>query len=171
MKRRGLRATLTAGALSLAVAAGVVAFNWGVVRDHVEGWWFQATRDTKTIAPGETPVARPGAESTASPNVVSAEWQFQRLANQSGYPVLFDPAAVVFRIACESLVDYRIVEQRFPRRAYVVVGYPSVELGYGGGVPDGRPPFPEVLRSGRPRRVEGRGSHGPSSRQRSPPKL
>jgi hypothetical protein len=61
--------------------------------------------------------------------VVSAEWQFQSLVNQSGYPVLFDPAAIVFRFACESLVDYRIVEQRFPRRAYVVVGYPTVAYG------------------------------------------
>ena len=32
MKRRGLRVTLTAGAIGLAVVAGVVVFNWDMVR-------------------------------------------------------------------------------------------------------------------------------------------
>ncbi|MGH7428817.1 MAG: hypothetical protein ACREJ4_10770, partial [Candidatus Methylomirabilaceae bacterium] len=37
--------------LGLALVGALVAFNWGVVRDHVEAWWFQATTETKAIAP------------------------------------------------------------------------------------------------------------------------
>ena len=40
MKPRARRVTLAATALGVGVVAVLVVVNWGVVRDHVEGWWF-----------------------------------------------------------------------------------------------------------------------------------
>jgi hypothetical protein len=51
MKRRGWRVALTVATLGLVLVACLVAFNWTTVRDHAEAWWFQATRETRTIEP------------------------------------------------------------------------------------------------------------------------
>src|SRR5262245_27149169 len=77
MKRRGWRVTLGAAATGLALVACLVALNAKAVRDHLQAWWFVATRPTKTIAPF----------------TVGAEEPFSILANLSGRPVIYDPAA------------------------------------------------------------------------------
>jgi len=51
MKPRARRITVGAAALEAAVLAVLVVINWGTVRDHVEAWHFQLTRNTKTIQP------------------------------------------------------------------------------------------------------------------------
>jgi hypothetical protein len=139
MKRRGWRVALTVATLGLALVAGLVAFNWAIVRDHAEAWWFVATRETKTIEPN-------------SPNPGPfAEQLFHVAAGVSGCQVIFAPKETGGWVRVESadprvkrggysftgnfsikgsiweLLEaegYRVLEQRFPRRAYVVVGYP-----------------------------------------------
>jgi len=49
MNRR--RITIAAVALVAAVVAVLAVACWGTVRDHVQAWHFQLTRETKTIAP------------------------------------------------------------------------------------------------------------------------
>jgi hypothetical protein len=126
MNHRGLRVTLIAGAIGLAVVAIVVAFNWDVVRDHVEAWWFVATRQTVTITsdptlPGLAIDGRKLFYERSEPKV----WDcLQIVAKYSGCPVIADKETVDLWFGVRS-ADYRILEQRFPRRAYVVVGYPE----------------------------------------------
>jgi hypothetical protein len=146
MKRRGLRVTLTAGAIGLAVGAVVVAFNWGVVRDHCEAWWFVWTHDAETLTPH--PFKQDGPIRVTSMEGF-VRLALQELANRSARPVVFDPAAMPafdsrtsFIIEAESVsflapelgpnpvsslraAGYRIVDLRFPRWAYVVVEYPD----------------------------------------------
>jgi hypothetical protein len=145
MKRRGLRGTLTAAALALAVVAVVVAFNWSVVRDHVEAWHFQLTRETMTVLPdpkrqGDLPIVATG-EIAAEGAYAYTEGDFLRaLANYSGCPVILDPREHVALAgrghvlesldkplpasrAKEFLVSYygcRVLEQRLSRRVFVV---------------------------------------------------
>ena len=155
MKRRGLRFTLTAGAIGLAVVAGVVAFNWGVVRDHVEAWWFQlhlADGDGGTGLEGVlAALIRPygvhGSFDSAG-QILQYEHVYNpfslllALVRESGCPVIFasaqdlDPPNITLASQLQNVTTdtiravlqangYRIIEQRFPRRAYVVVGYPE----------------------------------------------
>jgi hypothetical protein len=147
MKRRGLRVALTTGAIGLAPIAGLVAFNWGVVRDHAEAWWFQTTSEARTFQPTDKP----------SP-LLQPEFQLMCLAIHTGCAVVGDPACfpkspshntwryivqhareVDGTVRLDGIMPgpdtasgmlqalrsdgYHIVEQRFPRRAYVVVGY------------------------------------------------
>ena len=118
MNRRGLRVTLTAGAIGLAVVAFVVAFNWQVVRDHVEAWRFQATHETVTLQPGSIEPVYLGA------------WKFRNLAERHAMAVTVDASldnqgGADLTIEAMRECGYRIVEQLFPRRAYVVTGYPT----------------------------------------------
>jgi hypothetical protein len=132
-RRRLALLTVATGCL----VAGLAAFNWGLVRDHVEAWRFQATRETETVVPGAI-----------------RGWPFSELAFCAKRPVVFvphesrsykkdyyqalsdDPSVferhVIKNIGCDSLlgelrrVGYRILDQRLPRRAYVVVRYPNL---------------------------------------------
>jgi hypothetical protein len=140
MKRRGWRVALTVATLGLALVASLVAFNWAAVRDHAEAWWFQATTETKKVE-----VMRPRAvESTIDPDDEGLPLGFlEGLSDHTGLPVVFAAAKVEsmadsrlrirvrtrFRrdtaLAILSENGYRILEQYFPRRAYVVTGYPE----------------------------------------------
>ena len=130
MKRRGWRVALTVATLGIAIVAGLVAFNWATVRDHAEAWWFQATRETRMA----TPESQEG-----------KQWIYQQLADCFKCPVVFDPAepVIIWEIGphepqhCLVMGEatiramreggFHLLEQRFPRRAYVVVGYPAEE--------------------------------------------
>jgi hypothetical protein len=132
MKRRGWRVALTVATLGLALAAGLVALNWATVRDHAEAWWFLMMREPE----GE--ISPPALRET--PVVHVKEVHLSLLALSSGCPVVFDRDALPawtglmpdpqYRGSTAAILQhlrdygYRIVEQRFPRRAYVVVGYP-----------------------------------------------
>jgi hypothetical protein len=70
--RRIALLTMAAGSL---VVAGLVAFNWQVVRDHAEAWWFQATRETEMVVPGGTTI----------------DLLFSPLASCAKRPVVFAP--------------------------------------------------------------------------------
>jgi hypothetical protein len=106
--------------LGLVLVAGLVALNWATVRDHAEAWWFIATRETETVSPVGEYDAR--------------KWPFSLLAGSVRLPVIFDPAEnknSPLQGSGDSVLGvlqadgFRVIEQRFPRRAYVVVGYPE----------------------------------------------
>ena len=53
MNRRGKRLALGVMAMGLAAVIVLAVANWGTVRDHVEAWRFQLTRETVTMDPGD----------------------------------------------------------------------------------------------------------------------
>jgi hypothetical protein len=156
MKPRARRVTIAAAVLGVGVLAVLVVVHWGTVREHVEAWHFQLTRETETI---ESDVLR-----RISPDeLLRLQWDelqlavsvkqyqtglfylppktlFSLLADFSGHPVSFDPRAVDHlqhrqlskcmledRLHCADVLRilednrWRILDQRFPRRAYVVI--------------------------------------------------
>jgi len=138
MKRR---VVLGAAGLVAGVVGVLVVLNWSTVRDHVDAWRFIRTVETTVIGPGPFPDKPPHPK----------ELWFLMLANDSGLPVIYHRASLENNTRVEwkgGTVDqgieafreigYRIVKQRFPRRALVVVGYPAV----------GRTESPSRLRGG-----------------------
>jgi hypothetical protein len=161
MKRRGKRIAFTVAATGLAVLLVLVVAHWGTVRDHVEAWWFQLTRETETIEPGAVSVptaeisggiapglrGAPPAESFSILTRMELRELLGLLATHSGRPMTYDPAdpppeawwlphvGIVRKIAADYapaftradpmgvLGDsgYRVLEQRFPRHAYVLI--------------------------------------------------
>jgi hypothetical protein len=166
MKPRARRVTMGVAALVAIIAAVLVVANWSTVRDHVEAWHFQLTRETETIEPRLlAPPPREGGgheieindpEFNARPkaglaqhfdSVVNkhgiqapsvARYLLEKLARCSCLSVIFDPTqtddpsvsrgeAMVARSWPEGPQPalrrhgFRVLEQRFPRRAYVVI--------------------------------------------------
>ena len=123
------------------VAVLAVAY-WGTVRDHVEAWHFQMTRETETIQPKKGIRLEQFSEETA---IVFSRDYLQMLSTHSSLSVIFDPAeceeyatlwiqprrTLPFPTNATSAADWvlnvfraagcRIVEQRLPRAAYVVI--------------------------------------------------
>jgi len=119
----------------MVLTAILVATHWNTVRDHAEAWLFQLTRETNTI--------EPGAEVT-----IYADWWEMLLhvaADASRSSVTFDPQeefpflsqliyedpdTVVVPEHTQEIIaffqknGYRFLEQRLPRRAYVVIRDP-----------------------------------------------
>jgi hypothetical protein len=137
MKPRPRRVAIAAAALGVVVVAVAVVLNWTAVRDHVEAWHFQVTRETVTTIEPNPGFARhcwdeppSGGGWTASPVEV-----LECLATLSGVPVVIDagdrPAVTVWGITGKpspgdlagylASSGYRVLEQRFPRHAYVVM--------------------------------------------------
>jgi hypothetical protein len=113
--KRGKRIAFTVAATGLAVVLGLSLLHWGTVRDHAEAWWFQATNETGELWP------TPG-----------LKWclpcPFKDLADQSGHPVIIPTNLDMdnygvdgFELMSLRKAGFRIVEQRFPRTAYVVI--------------------------------------------------
>jgi hypothetical protein len=139
MKCRGLRATFIAGAIGFAVVAAV-AFNWDVVRDHAEAWWFEMTTRTESLLPD--PSKKGMAAKNASPWPPRLEC-LQFIADYSGVPVIFDAensdleevstwakrglSCATAEASLNVLRDgnWRIIRQSFPRAAYVAIGLPN----------------------------------------------
>jgi len=59
MKPRARRLTSAAACLTAGVIVVFVVLNWSTVRDHVEAWHFQLTRETDTTMPREGGTPRP----------------------------------------------------------------------------------------------------------------
>ena len=127
MKPRARRVTIAAAVLGAAVVAVLLVAHWATVRDHVEAWHFQLTTETVTIEPNPPhgPLRVKG----------NARYFCGLLADHSGQPVILAAEEDVSIIFAESLEGeltrvtqdiltangYRVLEQRFPRRAYVVI--------------------------------------------------
>jgi hypothetical protein len=123
MKRRARRAVLGATALVAVLVAALVVSHWSTVRDHVEAWHFQLTHETKTIEP------------LNSAEVLSDSLHvFQLLSTGANLRVICDPDERDidgWRASPKLSVDtmllalrengYCVLEQRFPRRAFVVI--------------------------------------------------
>ena len=140
MKPRARRVTITAAVLGGALVTTLVVANWGTVRDHVEAWHFQATTETEVITPPDDR-ERDGLERWYF-NLVTSEakhwpvrFHFTLLAVVSRHPVILDKrvrrATMVAGMApgtgAAPIVSFlrergwRVLEQRFPRKAYVVI--------------------------------------------------
>jgi hypothetical protein len=123
MKKRARRIGIVAALTGIAVLAILVVTHWDTVRDHLEAWRFQLTRDTRTI--------RAGYDSDDGP------LPFYLLTHLVQCPVIFDRATDEDRkgewirsgqdlcargsIAGIEGRGFRALEQRLPRRAYVVM--------------------------------------------------
>ena len=112
-------------AVGLAVVLVLVIAHRGTVRDHVDVWWFQFTRKTVTVEP--QPVKD-------LPSLWSTPYVAAFLSRYSGQPVILaadstKPDRINFRwfegeVDYQKILEangYRVLEQRFPRRAYVVI--------------------------------------------------
>ena len=131
MKPRARRITVAAAVLVAVLLAVLAVANWGAVRDHVEAWHFQLTRETAMIMPeakwkdamemvvglDTIGLVKAVASLQDCPAIFSLEQRVE--------PVMSGMQPVVlrrenFREVLESK-GYRVLEQRFPRRAYVVI--------------------------------------------------
>jgi hypothetical protein len=158
MKPRARRVTIAAAVLGAGVVAVLAVANWNTVRDYVEAWRFQLTMETKTIDPSAASNGSPASievwpDGGGGHTAYLLDW-LQALANSSGLPVIVDypswiesvfvrgintprnaSPVVVGGITTKSALQAlwgdgcRVLEQRFPRRAYIVVGDPSYERG------------------------------------------
>jgi hypothetical protein len=115
MKPRARRVAVATAVLG----AGALAVVLTALRDHIEAWRFQLTRDTKTV-PQDCGDA-------TSPPILCL------LARSSGWQVIFDArdaGSLGWSSDMRSPQDilnllrgfrWRVLEQRFPRRAFVVI--------------------------------------------------
>ena len=133
-KPRARRVTLAAAVLGAGVSGVLVVLNWGTVRDHFEAWHFQLTRETETMDPGP-PLRDP-------PMFDLKDW-LVLLTTASDQSAIFAPTQEVESgLPCvfsfprdqshgSAILDvlgthgWRVIEQRFPRRAYVVIRDPA----------------------------------------------
>ena len=132
MKPRARRVTIGAAVLGAVLVAVLVVSHWSIACDHLEAWRFQMTRETTTIEPlwDETR---------------TWHWrEFQEVdlyiaAKELRSPVIFAPRELpskegrvwLTRHLLERTGDdirsrlqklgWRLIEQRFPRRAYVAI--------------------------------------------------
>jgi len=146
MNRRGRRLMFMVAVMGLVVLIGLGALYWGTVRDHVEAWNFQLTRNTRTIQPLPEGYAR---FTWGGPHDYE-ELLLQDAANELRSSVIFDPQEVPFPVthtmmmvgntqfgSHEEIMElvtealdirvrlekngWRVLEQRLPRKAYVVI--------------------------------------------------
>jgi len=131
MKRRPRRATIGAVALGTSLVAILAVAYRDTVRDHVEAWHFQLTRETETFDPFRVEPARLNEEGV----LVCPSPGLQILSTHARRSIIFDPTEtqdvplwrVTRELSAEEVVrilgedGHRVLEQRFPRRAYVVI--------------------------------------------------
>jgi hypothetical protein len=131
MKPCARRVTIAATVLGAAVVGALVVANWGTVRDHVEAWWFQLTTTTRSILPRPELQGKP----FDMPSHIERGEMLQFMADYFGREVVIAPRDLVSSgsghdisgVTGEAMLGWcrhggwRIVEQRLPRRAYVVI--------------------------------------------------
>jgi len=125
MKPHARRIAIGAAALVAVLLAVLAVVNWGIVRDHVEVWHFQLTRDTKAIQPLSRDLI------TAARYDTQEEYLLHVAAAELRCPVIVDPKQVsplrVVLIPGAMIYNtlrkegWRLLKQHFPRRAYVLI--------------------------------------------------
>jgi hypothetical protein len=161
MKPRARRITITAAVLGAAVVAVLVVAHWDAVRDHLEAWRFQLARETKMIQPDpemkeihvalDASLPALGGQSEITGRPCWPSDMLRILANRSGCRVISsvdrdtpdiqvmlgvriaNATSGVARTLLE-LSGYRVIEQCFPQRAFVVI--PDYQEGYVAKRPD-----------------------------------
>ena len=137
MKHRARRAVIGAAALGSVLVAVLVFANWRIVRDHVEAWHFQLTRDTETYEPFWL---KPEHAKNAAELVFGPTSCFQVLSTLSTQRVIIDPinnevgaelwtlkmrrgAMRASHRILNALRDngWHVIEQRYPCKAFVVI--------------------------------------------------
>jgi hypothetical protein len=134
MKPRARRVTIGVASLVAFVVAVLVAANWATVRGHVEAWHFQLTTETETVVPNsawmESPAFERFAEGGDDYTIADLAGWLEVLATKSGRTVVLDTAEkkdLPLQSGFDSALSvleangYRVLEQRFPRRAYVII--------------------------------------------------
>jgi len=138
-----------AAAIGGAVLAVVVVVLRNPIRDHLEVWHFQLTQDTEPFLPGpalesDAMLSQPilCLQDRKPFRVIDPIQVCRQLASCTSTPVIIDRESRSFGVMLEPLDDssrlstmgggelmlfiletagYRVIEQRFPRRAYVVL--------------------------------------------------
>ena len=124
MKRRAWRITIGAAALVAVLLALLVVANWGTVRDHVEAWHFQLTTETETLDPKTAPLVYDNGLISGL-QILSAHSNLSVIYDHEGG--FWDEGPWVSTFTVHQIVHvlrdagYRVLEQRFPQRAYVVI--------------------------------------------------
>jgi len=137
MNRRGKRLTLGVMAVGFAVVLGLAIAHWRAIVDHVEVWYFQLTTETEVIEPGPVTarlkVEIHGSEAYSCeigellsilklPVIIEPRYKPRRvwwpIDNPSPLEMRTQPD-LVSRILRVNRI--RVLEQRFPQRAYVVI--------------------------------------------------
>jgi hypothetical protein len=134
-------------AIGAAVTGAVLVGLLGVscretVRDHIEAWRFQLARRTETVHPSAlvrtASLLSPLVEARRPGSAPSSLWEghvplLQVAANELHGPVIFDPEDApastpgeTRRTVCNirgvlARGGWRLIEQRLPRRAYVLI--------------------------------------------------
>jgi hypothetical protein len=148
MKPGARRITIAATFLVAAVVAALAAWRSSAVRNHVEGWRFQLTQTTETITPdpawkdlpldegGQLRWSRLGrparredvsrvflrimASASGRP-VVLATADCGALGREIIMPTRLEEIGTAMMTAELETMGWRVLEQRFPRSAYVVI--------------------------------------------------
>jgi hypothetical protein len=131
VKRRARRVTIAAAILGAGVVGVFVALHWATVRDHVEAWRFQLAGEMETIKPDPRVKTIPMHQGS-----FSFPFLLHILAAYSDCPVIFgsddNGLIVTMNLASRNALPhrardevqargFRVLEQRFPRHAYVVI--------------------------------------------------
>ena len=133
MRPRSRRVVLCVAVPGAALAAGLLALDWRSARDHFEAWRFQLTRDTESTSPFSTRSARVNDDGV----LVFQRPGLEILSAYARRSIVFDPgetrdvpvwrvdlpAEEVARVLQEE--GYRVIDQRFPRKAYVIIRHSS----------------------------------------------
>jgi hypothetical protein len=140
MNRCGKRLALGVMTVGLAVVLVLAIAYRKPILDHLQAWRFQLTTETETIETAEQPHERGWWIDGKS--YATQEDLLRRLESDSGIPVVMVanfpwqarwqerlwkilPSGAVFTAAdslqCLRAVGWHVLEQRFPRRAYVVL--------------------------------------------------
>ena len=150
--RRGARSAFATGAAGCVVLGGLMAGQWRVVKQHLAAWDFVLSTETLALEPRHVD---PANRILGTTGLFPVERACQHLADQSDFTVVLDArdrrrvqldanpltAAAVMEALCEN--GYRIIEQRFPRAAYVVIHRP-LSPGEQPPEPPRRPAAPQV---------------------------
>jgi hypothetical protein len=122
MNRRGKRLTLGVMAAGLAVVLVLAIAYRKPILEHIEAWRFQLTRETVTVEPEDMKNGK-----VKPPEIDQVIFYF--LPGFLDRPIIFAPKDAVlitglvpddFREMLKAK-SYRVLEQRFPRRAWVVI--------------------------------------------------
>jgi hypothetical protein len=110
--------------VAVLVAALLVA-NWRTVRDHVEAWHFQLTRETETWEPIYNVEGNvlPGIEILSTYSHSAILWDVTEGISTSMFTVYEGYSLATVNKVLRGLEEdgYRVLEERCPHKAYVII--------------------------------------------------